>query len=573
MESAAECGVRDFDFFILSDTRGPELWVSEEEGWFEWCRETDGFAGIFYRRRRVSVKRKSGNIADFCRRWGSLYRYMVVLDADSVMTGPALIKLVRLMEARPEVGMIQTFPMSVNRSTLFARLQQFSSRLYGPMFAAGLHYWELGDGQYWGHNAIIRVAPFMEHCSLPHLPGRPPLGGEILSHDFVESALMGSAGWTVWLAYDIPGSYEEPPSSLVEEMGRSRRWCQGNMQHLRLAFARGLAGVHRALFLNGAFSYISACLWFGFLILGSGEAVWQSLSGPTYFAAPGPTLFPQWPAWHPAVALALMAVTGAILFAPKFLAAALALRQDRARRFGGPAKLAASLTLELLLSALFAPIRMMFHARFVAATWLGRAVTWRSQGREDAELSWKDGLRYFGLDTAVGAAWGFGVHRLAPDYFQWLIPIVAALVLSVPLAVLASRVKLGERLRTLGLLLIPEEKTPVPELEELGRELLAARSAEARRVRLSARDGFVRAVTDPCTNALHSQLLGGDRRWEPSRRGRREALRSWALMSGPQGLGPAERRALLGDGQAVRELHREVWQLEGAAAGRWLAGL
>jgi membrane glycosyltransferase len=554
-----------FDFFLLSDTADPALWVEEEEGWFDCCRELDGFERIFYRHRRVRVKRKSGNVADFCRRWGRNYRYMVVLDADSVMTGEAIVRLVRLMEARPEAGMIQTYPVAVNRRSLFARLQQFASRLYGPLFAAGLHYWQLGDGQYWGHNAILRVAPFMEHCSLPDLPGKPPLGGEILSHDFVEAALMGRAGWTVWLAYDLPGSYEETPSSLLEEMGRDRRWCQGNLQHLKLVFTRGLSGAHRALFLHGALSYISAFLWFGFLTLSTVKAVLDAVMGPRYFP-PGPSLFPTWPIWRPDLALTLAAVTAAILFLPKFLGVALAVRRGEAGRFGGFLKLATSVLLEILLSALFAPIRMMFHGRFVVSTFLGRAVAWRPQIREDAETSWKEGIVRHGIDTTVATAWGLGIYWLNPGYFWWLTPIVGALILSVPLSVFASRVRLGDRARVRGLFLTPEESSPNRELADLQRELGLAKAARTKRRHVGAHDGFLRAVIDPYVNALHSQLLGRPRSMNPSNRAAREAPCGRAAAEGPERWSAAERSALLYDPQRVRELHREVWRQSG---GGW----
>jgi membrane glycosyltransferase len=149
------------------------------------------------------------------------------------------------------------------------------------MFAAGMHYWQLGDSPYWGHNAILRIEPFRKHCALPRLSGKPPFGGDILSHDFVEAALLGRAGWSIWLAFDLPGSYEETPGSLLEEMQRDKRWCQGNLQHLRLLFTEGLSSVHRALFLNGIFSYVSAALWLGFLVASTGEAVMWPSSGRT----------------------------------------------------------------------------------------------------------------------------------------------------------------------------------------------------------------------------------------------------------------------------------------------------
>src|SRR6185503_8445153 len=213
--------------------------------------------------------------------------------------------------------------------------------------AAGLHYWQLGDGQYWGHNAIIRVAPFMAHCALPRLPGKPPLGGEILSHDFVEAALMGRAGWTLWLAYDLPGSYEEVPSTLLEEMNRDRRWCQGNLQHLRLLFTEGVFGAHRALFLNGVMSYVSALLWFAFLTLSTLEAIENVLRPPDYFPH-GASLFPEWPIWRPDWAYSLIAVIALILFFPKLLSIVLIVfKRRKARAFGGVIRLTVSVVLEI----------------------------------------------------------------------------------------------------------------------------------------------------------------------------------------------------------------------------------
>lgn len=196
--------LQHFDFFVLSDSGNPDLRTAEHDAWMEICRAVGGFGRIFYRWRRHRVKRKTGNVADFCRRWGSKYRYMIVLDADSVMSGECLATLTRLMEANPGAGIIQTAPLAVGRDTLYARVQQFSTRVYGPLFTAGLHYWQLGESHYWGHNAIIRVKPFMEHCGLAPLPGKGPLSGEILSHDFVEAAMMRRAGWGVWIAYDLP---------------------------------------------------------------------------------------------------------------------------------------------------------------------------------------------------------------------------------------------------------------------------------------------------------------------------------------------------------------------------------
>ena len=451
-----------FDLFILSDTADPAAWVEEEAAWAHLCRTVSGFGRIFYRRRRARIKRKSGNVAEFCRAWGKRYRYMIVLDADSVMAGRTLARLVRLMERNPEAGVIQTSPVAIGRRSLFGRAQQFAIRVYGPMFTAGLHFWQLGDGQYWGHNAIIRIAPFMAHCGLGRLPGKPPLGGEILSHDFVEAALMGRAGWSLWLAYDLDGSYEEIPSSLLEEMKRDRRWCQGNLQHMRLLFTKGLFGAHRALFLNGALSYMSALLWFAFLSLSTAAAIVNALTPPDYFPA-GRSLFPEWPIWRPNWALSLLAVTAMILFLPKLLSIVLIVVRNRgARAYGGVLRLTASVVLEIIVASLLAPIRMVFHTRFVLLNLIGRTVAWRSSRREDSETTWRDALAHHGVDTVVATGWGVSLYWLNPQYFFWVLPIVAALVLSVPLSVLTSRISVGRSARRLRLFVIPEEIAPPP---------------------------------------------------------------------------------------------------------------
>lgn len=555
------------DFFVLSDSVDPDFCLEEETAWASWRREVGPHAGVFYRRRRARVKRKSGNVADFCRRWGSLYRYMVVLDADSVMSGEALVRLVDTMERNPGVGIIQTAPSVVRARSLFARIQQFSNALYGPLFAAGMHFWQLGDGPYWGHNAIIRTEAFMAHCGLPHLSGRPPLGGAILSHDFVEAALLGRAGYAIWLAYDLPGSYEETPASLLEEMDRDRRWCQGNLQHLRLLFTGGLRTTHRALFLNGVFAYVSALLWLCFLAASTGKAILDAVRGPDYFPS-GPSLFPEWPVWRPDWALSLLAVTAMILFVPKILAASLALaRTSSARRYGGRFALLGSVLLEIVASALFAPIRMMFYCRFVLANLFGRAVSWGAAPGA-GETSWREAFRRHLLDASVGSAWALAVHALNPQYFWWLAPVVAALVFSVPLSVLVSRDAVGEAARRRRLFLTPGEVEPPDEVLDLDVEL--ARAAEEKRRRAIAGAGFPRAVTDPHANALHCALLRAPRSYGTRQRVARDALVERALTRGPRDLSLAEQRVLFSDGERMRALHAGVWRTEDReAVARW----
>ena len=230
-----------FDFFILSDSTDPPNWIAEEVAWQKLRASLEPDARLFYRHRHRNIGRKSGNIQDFCENWGSHYDYMVVLDADSLMSGETLAALVRLMDANPRAALIQAPATLVGRSTLFARIQQFASTAYGPTYTAGLAWLQGGQGNYWGHNAIIRVRAF--HAAwrtAASLPGKPPFGGEIMSHDFVEAAFLLRAGWEVWMAPDLTGSYEEPPPTVYDHLKRDRRWAQGNLQHSRVLLAQGL---------------------------------------------------------------------------------------------------------------------------------------------------------------------------------------------------------------------------------------------------------------------------------------------------------------------------------------------
>jgi membrane glycosyltransferase len=565
-----DAAIESYDFFILSDTRDPEAWAEEEAAWAGLRERLGGQERLFYRRRRVNTKMKSGNIADFCRRFGAHYVYMLVMDADSVMSGATIARMAAVMEARREVGILQSVPAIVGRETFLARLQQFASHLYGPMFSAGLSYWLLGDAQFWGHNALIRIRPFMRHCALPRLSGKPPLGGEISSHDFVETALMRRAGYSVWLAYDLPGSYEEAPPNLLAELARDRRWCKGNMQHLRLVFTRGFIPVHRALFLNGVMAYGSALLWFLFLAVSTAEAIIESLTPPSYFP-PTRTLFPDWPVWEPWWALSLLATTGVLLFLPKVFAALLVLLKGRLRLFGGFWRLLASMVIEVLVSSLLAPIRMLFHSKFVSITLLGRETGWGRQVRDDRSTAWSDAIRFHLGGAVLAGLWAGTLFLYNREFFWWVCPIFGPLLLAIPLSVVTSLPGLGRWLKDLGLLLIPEEVDLPRELAELAafheRNALAGHPLDIPRER-----GVALAVVDPAACGRRLALLG-----RPSRTGRgdatvRQTLVDKALALGPAGLTRAEKSALLEDPAALTATHRALWQLpEDAVRKRWFA--
>lgn len=567
--SLSRLGAADkFDIHILSDSNDPDRWVQEEAAWNALCTSLSAHGRIFYRRRRINLKRKSGNVADFCRRYGSHYTYMIVFDADSVMSGETLVRMVRIMERRRNVGILQTAPACTGRETLIARAQQFANRAYGPMYAAGLHHWFLGDAQFWGHNAIIRVKPFIHHCALSRLPGKPPLGGDILSHDFVESALMRRAGYSVWLAYDLEGSYEEVPPNLLNELKRDRRWCQGNLQHLRLVFTRGIFPGHRALFLNGVMSYGSALLWFLFLALSTTEAILEALVQPDYFA-PTKSLFPVWPVWNPMPALALLGGTALVLFLPKVCALILAVIKGRRKLFGGFFALLGSILSEVILSTLLAPVRMLFHSKYVFLTLLGVGIGWGTQQRDDEGTPLWDALRFHGGGTLLALIWGAVLFHINRVFFWWSSPLIISLLLSIPVSMITSRAEVGRFFRKLRLFVTPEEVRLPREYQDI-EKYLAENTQQGQRLGIAADDGFIRAAVDPGVNMLHRSLLRGSRCLAPEVHARRDELMAKAMENGPAALSKKEKKELLYDSERMSRLHEHIWTLpEETMAERW----
>src|ERR1043166_3014898 len=446
-----------FDFFVLSDTTDPDIWVREEMAFADLRRQVSDPARLIYRNRRDNVDRKMGNIADFCATWGNRYRYMIVFDADSIMTGTSLINLVRVMEKNPRAGIVQAPPLPVNRRTLFGRLQQFATHAYSLNFTTGLNFWQGGAANYWGHNAIIRVAPFVEHCRLPKLSGKEPLGGTILSHDFVEAAFMRRAGWKVYLAGELRGSYEEMPSSLIGYAARDRRWCQGNLQHARLLLTPGFHMVNRLHIWLGIMSYLASPLWLLLLAIATAAEINESFGQHSYFAR-GRALFPTWHISVEQTALLLFSLMMLLLLAPKVLSYITQCRQrERRAGFGGGLNLATSVICETFISSLLAPNLALLQTRFVITTLLGKNVRWDAQDRGDAETSFREACRRHWPSAVLGAAWAALLLATVPQLFWWFSPVFAGFLLAVPLSAWTSRVRAGERARARAPFLIPEE--------------------------------------------------------------------------------------------------------------------
>lgn len=460
-----------FEIVILSDTTDPDIWVRETVAARRLRSTLQDIMPVWYRRRWKNTARKAGNVADFVTTWGGRYEHFIILDADSIMSDSALVRLVAAMEAHPRLGILQTVPQLAGGETLFARVQQFASWMYGSVSAKGLSVWTGNEGNYWGHNAIIRTRAFAQACGLPDLPGKPPLGGAIMSHDFVEAALMRRAGWAVRLAPDINGSYEEGPPSLLTAAVRDRRWIQGNLQHARIVGAAGFAWPSRVHLTIGIMSYLSSVLWLALLGTGLLLAVQVLLIRPEYFAEDYRP-FPTWPRFDAERMLALFVLTMVILFVPKMVGLALTLVNGRRRRqTGGAAPIIAGTLLEVLLSALYAPAMMLMQSRFIYEILSGRDAGWGPQQRTAVADRWGAVWQRHHWHFAAGILLSLLSYRLNPLLFLWLSPTLLGLLLILPLSRLSSSVAVGRFLRTWGLL-VTETETHAPAIVRARNELI-----------------------------------------------------------------------------------------------------
>ena len=451
------------DIYVLSDTQDLAI-AATEQACYLGLPATIAMP-IYYRRRAVNSRRKAGNIADFCENWGPGYDYMVVLDADSLMTASSVATMIGLMDANPRTGIVQSVPYPVGRETLFARAQQFSARLYTPLLVEGLSFWQQGDGNYWGHNAIIRIAPFMAHCDLPVLPGRAPFGGEILCHDVVEAALMQRGGWDVWLLPSLEGSYESLPANMVDYAQRERRWCQGNLQHTGVLDAPGLRPVGRYHLAHGVLNYLSGPL----LIALAGLAAVDGLTGGGTVLALLDT--PGWAHWT------LLTLVMGLMYGSKLCAlAAVLLDAEASAGYGGRTRLVASALLEQVGAMVSAPVLMAFYTRFIVMMLLGRSVRWDAQPRDDRGVSWSEAWRCMRFPTLLAAIWLAILLPAGGTPLLWAAALLPGLLVAAPVAVWTSRATLGAAARRMGLFLTPDEVSPTPILRAYQRAVARPRA-------------------------------------------------------------------------------------------------
>ncbi len=465
---ADKTALNQFDFYLLSDTQDPALISAERNAWGALAERLGSLKQhIFYRRRTDNRGKKVGNLTDFCERWGRKYEFMIVLDADSIMTGQCMLDLVDAMQQNPDAGLVQTVPIPVRQSTFFGRFLQFAAQLYSPMLATGLAFWQTDGANYWGHNAIIRTKAFIQNCGLPELKGRGAFGGEILSHDFVEAALLNRAGWQVILRSDIQGSFEEVPANILDYAIRDRRWVQGNIQHLALLPAREIKLMNKLHFSLGALAYISSLIWLSMLMLSSVDAITRSLSSNVFFEQ-AYQLFPTWKIAKPELIYSLIYLTSALLLLPKVMGVIIAILYRR-KQFGGAIKLVSGFVVETLFAILIAPMMMAFHAYFVLCVMVGHKVSWEAQSREGRMVSWRDALSHTVWTSLAALIWGTATYYYAPVFFYWLLPVLAGLVIASVIIRYSSSVQLGLFFQRLGIFSCPSENIDMDVLTRLDR--------------------------------------------------------------------------------------------------------
>lgn len=435
-ELRARGGAHRYAMFILSDTSDDAI-AAQEQASVRALRATlSPGLELYYRRRAQNTDRKMGNIAQWVARWGGAYQAMLVLDADSLMTGRAIARLTDALARDPGAGLIQSFPQLIGAQTVFARMQQFANGVYGAALAEGMARWCGQEGNYWGHNAIIRTRAFAACARLPRLRGRRGRGRMIMSHDFVEAGLLRRAGWGVRFLPRMRGSYEETPPTLTDHILRDRRWCQGNLQHLGLLWSRGFRSMSRFHLFYGAIGYLLSPIWFALLVMWALIGRGEDASVLTYFSEANP-LMPTWPEMTEARHVLIIVLMYAMLLAPKLLGiAALPLAGARFAEFGGGWRFASSFLSELVLSVIYAPILMVQQMIAVFRTALGLQRGWAPQARAGGRYGLRTLMIGHALETVSGGMLMAGM--LAGLVSPWLLPIAISLALAVPLSALSG---------------------------------------------------------------------------------------------------------------------------------------
>ena len=464
-EIDAASAAQSFHLYILSDTSQSEIAALEETEFATLAAQWRSRIPVTYRRRAVNTAFKAGNFWDFCERWGGQHQFAVTLDTDSFMTAAAIMRMVRVMQADPKLGILQGLVVGLPSTSAFARIFQFGMRLGMRSWTIGSAWWQADCGPYWGHNAIIRIAPFVKHCHIPKLAEGGVLGGHVLSHDQIEAALMRRAGYDVRVLPEEDLGWEENPPTLIEFIRRDQRWCQGTLQYGHFLFLPGMKLVSRFQLAFAMLMFLGSPAWIGLLVVGT-----LALA-----ASPTPADFIRPDAGH-----ALLAIIIVMWFAPKIATVIDVLTRPRLRRaFGGTARFLASVATETAFFILMSPIMWICHTLFLAGLPFGRVIGWIGQVRDDHTVPWSQSLHQLWPHTAIGFASLALIAAVHPAAFIYVFLLAGGPALSIPLAVFTARPAIGNLLTRIGIGRLPEETAPPVALTALA---LPAVTAAARTV-------------------------------------------------------------------------------------------
>lgn len=441
----------NFTLYVLSDTSRDDTAQQEQQMSARLSARFSGQMDVVYRRRAENTAFKAGNIEDFCERWGGRHEFAIVLDADSYMSASAIIDLVRRMEVNPQIGILQSLVVGLPTDSAFARIFQFGMRLGMRSYTIGSAWWQGDCGPYWGHNAILRLKPFKEHCKLPVLPGTGPLSGPVLSHDQVEAVLMRRAGYEVRVLPQESGSYEANPPHLLEFIRRDLRWCQGNLQYRKLLGLKGLKPVSRAQLVLAILMFLGSPAWIGFMV--GAATLGMTTDYAPYRADTGAVLF-------------FSVLT--MVFAPKLATVAdIIARTDLRKAFGGPIRILLSVIAEIVYAAMLAPIMAVAHTVFMAGLAFGKSIGWGAQARGVERLPVSLVASKLWPQTLFGAAGLAWIVQQPIDLVWPVIPVAVGPLLATILAVMTSTKTLGTLAIRSTLWRIPEETAPPAELLQL----------------------------------------------------------------------------------------------------------
>jgi membrane glycosyltransferase len=439
-----------FSYFVLSDTSDPAVAAAEERAVEAWKAGDPDRDRIVYRRRTDNTGFKAGNVRDFCARWGKDFTLMLPLDADSLMSGDQIVRLVRMMQAHPKIGILQSLVVGMPSASAFARIFQFGMRHGMRSYTMGQAWWVGDCGPFWGHNALVRIKPFHEQCDLPMLPGKPPLGGHVLSHDQVEATLMRRAGYEVRVLPVERGSWEENPPTMLEFARRDVRWCQGNMQYLKLLDLPGLHPMSRFQLVWAILMFIGIPVWTLMIAL-LPVAAWQGRSIPDFPAG---------------LAVGLYVTFFTMYLMPKIAGILdVMLTKGGVASYGGWLRFVPGAALELAFSFLQGAVSTIRTSIFMIGLLFGKSVVWGGQSRDAQGLSWTTAAESLWPQMLFGAIVCGALLMIAPAVFWWSLPLTAGYLLAVPFAVLTADPLVGRLLQKLGLCGIPEDFEAPPEIK------------------------------------------------------------------------------------------------------------